>query len=1028
MNYKLKILILFLLFIHNPPCVFPQVSDFKINTYTTENGLPHNQVRYLAQDYNGFLWVATWDGLACFDGFEFRKFYHEPGDSTSLAYFEIRDLAIDRNNIVWVIAKHLCSYDRDQDRFTTWSLASPHYLRSDQVYSITTDKDSCLFVWGDHGLERFNPATKRFDALELTDTFGKAGHLDVAQISIDEQNNLWFFITGNPKRLCRGVIQKTGSGGNLRVVLENNYRIPFPDIYVPNFAFQFRVFNNGDGRIWITSNAGLYMKEKGNDYFQQYTGDHVSLSDLPEIHSLVWSEIGKGLFYCNPATKKIFHYLSASAWNIETSFVDKDGIVWFGSMDRYEEGSGLHQIIFSKKYFHFFATGSPGQQDEMAVFSIFKDSRKNLWVGTKNNNWLLKILPDGKTRKENILTPGMSKVGRHPRSIVEDREHTLWVGYYGRLLMNRKAGEKEFRSFCPEPPDDPGYAMMKSFKHILILPDETILVSGLNTICILDPVNNRILCSYKAKEEIDIYSAYVDKNHDLWFGASGKLMHFNAGLQLQEELTVGNGLYNVEYIAEDGPLSFWLALLGGGICRFNLVTHQSISYTTRNGLSNNTTYSILKDRTGNLWISTNHGINMFNPASDQYLNFGEDDGLQIKEFNADASFLSETGEMFFGGMGGVVSFYPDSLLQYRAPVNPAIIITTLLVGQQPNQKFIPANRDQHFILARGTENITVNFSCIDFFTAGQHHLRYRLLGLSEAWNVMDGKARSVNLCGLRPGSYVFQIECTGAQGTWLNSHVLYFTIRSSLFESTWFWNAVFLVIFLLLAAITFLLFRNTKIRNAHKLAQLRLITLQGKINPHFISNSLAVIESFIPDTNHGVATEYIYELSQMMRKMIDFSGEEYIPLNEDIDLIQEYLRIEKLRMNMDFEFVINTGSIDTGNIMVAPLLIGSFVENVIKHGFPQLKSRQGLLVINFGKPVNEHLECIISDNGVGWKKSAEVRKKKSRISKGIEVVKERLNLYNMLNNSHLKLSITDMYPEEEEKGTIVTIDIPIKKR
>jgi len=812
MNRTIKVIISFFVFLTYSFPVFPQPADFKVKTYTTENGLPHNQVREIAQDQYGFLWVATWDGLACFDGLEFRKFYHVPGDSTTLPYFEIHDLAIDKDNTVWVIAKHLCAYDRNKDLFITYSVASAHYMRSDQAYSIATDKDSCLYVWGDHGLERFNPVTKRFDAVELVDPNTKADHFEIAQISIDQQNNLWFFV-GSTKKLYQGTIQPAGSGGKYHVIIQNSYRVPVPDVNISNYAFQFHVFNSGSKRIWITSNTGLYVKENDNDFFQEYAHDKPSISDFPETHNMVWSVLGKGLFYYNPNTKKIFSFQNESESFVESFFVDKDGIVWFGSMDRSEEGTGLHEIIFSKEYFQFYATGGPGQNEETAVFSILKDSHENLWVGTKNNNYLLKILPDGTTCKENLLTPAMSKLGRHPRAIVEDKDHNIWVGYYGRLLMKRKAGQKQFQAFSPDPPDDPGFAMMNSFKHILILPDKTILLSGSGTICILNPVNNKILHAYKTDPGMDIYSACVDQNHDLWFGASGKLLHFNENLQLREVLTVGNGFYNIEYICEDGPNSLWLALLGGGICRFNRISHQSISYTTRNGLLNNTTYSILKDRKRNLWISTNQGISMFNPTTDQYVDFQEDDGLKIKEFNADASFLSGTGEMFFGGMGGVVSFYPDSLLHYRTRADPSVILTDLIVEPRSRQLLLPVYHNQHFILGKGTKNVTVKFSCIDYFTAGQNHFRYRLLGLSDDWNMLDGNSRYVNLYGLKPGNYVFQLEFTGKQGTWLNSNVLYFTITPALFEYTWFWYAAILLFFLLLAGITYLFFRDIKIRN-----------------------------------------------------------------------------------------------------------------------------------------------------------------------------------------------------------------------
>jgi ligand-binding sensor domain-containing protein/two-component sensor histidine kinase len=1027
MNRRSKIISSLFFLLYYSYTVFSQQSDFKIRTFTTENGLPPNKVRMIAQDQDGFLWIATWDGLACFDGLEFKKFYHVPGDPTTIPYFEVHDLAIDGSNTIWVIAKHLCAYNRDKNNFLTYSLSSSHYLQSDMVYSLATDKDSCLYVWGDHGLARFNPGKKRFEAVEVIDPGKIMNHTDNAKISIDEQNQLWFF-TENTKRLYRGVIHREGPAGNYQVIIQCTYIVQVPDLPVTNYFFRFHVYNPGTKKIWITSNAGLFVNDPENLVFRQCFTDRIPLPDFPEHHSLLWSEFGKGVYYYKHKTGKIFHYSDGSAANVESFFTDRDGTLWFGGINRNEEGTGLHEIVFSEKYFRFYATGGNGQKAETAVFATLKDSRGDVWVGTKNENCILRFSPDGSVHKENILTGELAKQALHPRSIVEDRDHTIWIGYYGNLLRIRKAGEREFRTFSPDPPDDPGFAAMKSCKHILILHDRTVLIAGSDAICIVNPRNHKVLHAYNFSQVTDLYTAFADRNNELWFGSNGRLYHFTASLQLIESLVINNGNYNVQYICEDGPNALWLALLGGGICRFTRNTHQGISYTTKNGLSNNTTYCILKDMTGNLWISTDQGISMFNPATDKYVNFGVEDGLKIKEFNADAAFQSSTGEMLFGGMGGVVSFYPDSLLLIPTRLNPSVVITEILAGKQSPDRILPAYHNSDFILDKGTRNIVVGFSCIDFLTASQNQFRYRLQGISDTWTPLGTKSRSVSLSGLKPGSYVFQLEYSGRQGIWLNSNIIHFTILPFLYEYTWFWNSLILLFFVLLAGIVILYMRNVKIRNAHKLAQLRLITLQGKINPHFISNSLAVIESFIPQSKNGVANEYIYELSQMMRRMIDFSGEEYIPLLDDIELVREYLRIEKLRTNLNFEYSVITGSLDLESWMVAPLMIGSFVENVIKHGFPLLKSRQGVLVIKFGQPQKNSIECTITDNGIGWKKAASFRKKKSRISKGIEVVKERLNLYNMLNDTRLKLSISELYPNDEDKGTVVKIDIPIKRR
>jgi ligand-binding sensor domain-containing protein len=123
---------------------------------------------------------------------------------------------------------------------------------------------------------------------------------------------------------------------------------------------------------------------------------------------------------------------------------------------------------------------------------------------------------------------------------------------------------------------------------------------------------------------------------------------------------IGENEYNVEDLSFDDSGNIWIALLGGGLEMFNPVTVEKEFLTTVDGLSNNTTYCILKDKQHNLWISTDNGISRFNLNTRKFRIFGYTDGLKIHEFNSDAAYLAPDGQMFFGGMGGVAGFYPDS--------------------------------------------------------------------------------------------------------------------------------------------------------------------------------------------------------------------------------------------------------------------------------------------------------------------------------------------------------------------------------
>jgi LytS/YehU family sensor histidine kinase len=200
------------------------------------------------------------------------------------------------------------------------------------------------------------------------------------------------------------------------------------------------------------------------------------------------------------------------------------------------------------------------------------------------------------------------------------------------------------------------------------------------------------------------------------------------------------------------------------------------------------------------------------------------------------------------------------------------------------------------------------------------------------------------------------------------------------------------------------------------------------MNPHFIFNSLNSINYFISKNDALSANRYIADFSKLIRSILYNFGSDSISLEKEIESLEEYLKIEHLRFGDKFNFKINfDADIAAGQFKVSPGLVQPFVENAIWHGVRGLDKRLGNIVVSY-KMFNEKLTCTVEDDGVG-RKNAEVAKSKidQKVSRGISIVTERLNIINKLQKRNYQLTISDLYPEKQETGTRVVIDIPIKR-
>lgn len=236
---------------------------------------------------------------------------------------------------------------------------------------------------------------------------------------------------------------------------------------------------------------------------------------------------------------------------------------------------------------------------------------------------------------------------------------------------------------------------------------------------------------------------------------------------------------------------------------------------------------------------------------------------------------------------------------------------------------------------------------------------------------------------------------------------------------------LFLTIGLLIVsvAIVWIIVESRKRNRANQMLALK--SLRSQMNPHFIFNALNSINGFISRKQEKEANKYLAEFSKLMRSVLEDSQEDFLTLREEIDNLERYTKLEHSRFQDKFEYQIKVDdSIDRDQWSVPPMLLQPYVENAVWHGLRYLEE-PGRLVIQMEER-EDHLRVIIEDNGVGRKRSEELktRNQKKNKSTGIKNTSERLKLLNSLYKTNYRIDVEDSEPHSENTGTKVMIRIP----
>ncbi len=265
-----------------------------------------------------------------------------------------------------------------------------------------------------------------------------------------------------------------------------------------------------------------------------------------------------------------------------------------------------------------------------------------------------------------------------------------------------------------------------------------------------------------------------DSRGDLWLGTLG------GGLQRLDPTTGHFTIYRqgsgglssgqVNAVCVDRSDTVW-AGTQNGLDRLDSATGKFTSYDERDGLPGISVNSILEDQRGDLWLSTSNGLSRFSPQTKTFSDYYTSDGLLGNEFyNYANAYKSPTGEMFFNSYAGVISFFPDKIVE--TPRTPPVVLTDFMLfgksvavgSASPLKQSISLTNS--ITLSHTQDIFSLQFSALSFADPERNRYRYKLEGLEKQWNETDSDHRSATYTTLRPGEYIFRVQGRTNRGAW----------------------------------------------------------------------------------------------------------------------------------------------------------------------------------------------------------------------------------------------------------------------
>ncbi|MCP5053766.1 MAG: SpoIIE family protein phosphatase [bacterium] len=777
-----------------------------------EEGLSQTYVLSILEDSKGFMWFGTQDGLNKYDGYGFTIYRPDPDDPHSISHNTINVIYEDSRGVLWIGTNNgLERFHREKEEFFHYRgvPGDQTTLSHNGVLSVYEDRQGSLWVGTLNGLNRLDRATGHFTRyLNFRDSRTQQMPRSVSGICEDPSGKLW---------ICsyRGGLHRFNPQDETFTYFEA------PSAAYTGFGTDIgsSLFIDHSGTFWLGTTAGVYLFDPGTGQFTGYTFDaddpaslsHNAVRRIFEDHSgVLWVGTQGGLNRFDRRNERFIRYLhdpddpsGLSSNDITSIYESRSGTLWIGT-----KGGGINKFDRLGERFVTYRSrpGKPGSLSGQSVFSIYQDSQGTLWASLLDNGLDRIQRSDGNvtvTNYRNVPGDPTSLGGNNVGAIHEDGSGRLWLGVGGSALHQFDPKTGGFSRF-PAGPENPFGLVSNNIMSILEDRSGLLWFGTGNGISVFNPQTGTftryrnqtgspdVLGSNGVREIIEgpsgtIWAITGPTGFNKFNPAAGTFTRYN----FQGNTSRRIGANRVQSIREDRQGIIWLSSFGDGLVRFDPANETFKNYREKDGLPNNVVYGVLEDSEGYLWVSTNNGLSRFDSRTGTFKNYTMKDGLQSNEFNDRAFFRSPGGEMFFGGIDGISSFYPKQLEDNRHL--PPIVITNFTVSNTPVTVGPGSILSKHIsetseiILSHKHNVFSFEFVALDYTIPEKNQYAYMMEGFDEDWNYTSSNKRFATYTNLDPGDYVFRVKGSNNDEVWNEEGVsVRLTITPPITRTWWF--------------------------------------------------------------------------------------------------------------------------------------------------------------------------------------------------------------------------------------------------
>ncbi|HEY9178446.1 MAG TPA: two-component regulator propeller domain-containing protein [Flavipsychrobacter sp.] len=983
---------------------------------TVEHGLPHNIVLSMLQDSEGFIWIGTYNGLCEYNGN--RIITHKNVFDTTITqnwFHAIETLFEDSRKNIWIGSRGgiVSCYNRSTQSFRAYPEMNPKLSRISCFFE--DDKGQ---VWlGDMNgrLVRVYPdISSEHISNEQILALGQC-HTDTLVV-LTSKEVLYYSIS---KRLVTAIDVK-GLPSNIQ----------------QGYAF--------DGKMAAQSDKGFSLVDICSRTVERAPSLPGNLSSTM-LSKLLFTKDNRYYFTdainineyrMNGALIDSFRISDNECYNpnlvLNCLLEDRSGILWLGT------NTGLYKVDRKKYKFRKYSQSNiSGKISDNYVRALYADKYDDIWIGFKGGK--INKLHYDTTRKQYVL---------HRVYTVEPPHQAVSISAFcpldnGTILAGGEPGlfaisnsSQQFVRFMPDVIPDSVLEIWALHKDV---EGNIWIGTHQGGLYIVSPTTRK-LYHYTRHDgsgltDNAVWTIYRDTDGDVWIGTDNGLCKVTFPYDVSRlrfsEYTLGDkSNVGVWSIVNDKRGNLWIGTTGYGIFRLRNNGRECISYGNR---PENVISSIVPDKLGNIWVGTVNGLYQYIYKANKFIRYDESDGLASSDFNFKAATESNTGQLFFGGKTGMISFDPREV-GGRRTVSPVVRITSIVVAGRKipyspyTGKLLELPHNQNFI--------TISLSIPEYTKPGKHRYRYQLKNFDPGWNYTNNENPQAVYTNIPPGEYRFVIQGSADGQHWGKEET---QLLVNIIPAIW-QRRVFHILFAasLILAVSLIVYWRVKKRihterTRHmvekRMAELELSALQTQMNPHFIFNTISSIQHFVLNKDEVTAYSYLTKFARLMRLFLESSKNRFITLKMETELLELYLSLEKLRYEnkVNYQLII-APELNLEAICIPPMLLQPFIENAIKHGLAN-KAANGMLLVEIGlyKDDSSYIHCVIDDNGIGREQSARIKKQRGNehISRGMEIVAERIKTYNFISGKTIIFKIVDK--SHPEVGTKVEMFIPVSR-